>query len=154
MSERLKTYAALVLEQGGVWDKESPLHLTLCQPALMTHGRLQEFITLLKKNLHEFGEVTIVGAGEAMFGPRNDIPVRQIGRTAELLALHEIVLAATQEVLPQFTLDFPKYRPHVTYKATNGLHEDEQRTLREVTVLSRPEGGLWKPATTIPLQDD
>jgi len=154
MSELYKTYAALVLEPGGVWHGESPLHVTLGQPTAMSATRLAEFITLLRVDLHDFGPVSVTGTEEDWFGPTCEDRVRRVAHTAELLYLHELILDAQRELDADLVVMYPDFNPHATSKTHLALREHQRLESREVGILQKPDDTTWRKVATIPLCEE
>lgn len=155
VAERLTTYATLLLEDGSHWIGESPLHVALGRPAELDGDQLRQLINLLKVDLRDFGAVELNARDDIYLGSYRETRARLVGRSAELLYLHELVLAAQQEVEPLSMYDQPQFLPHIAYTSSGrGLNAHARRMVDAVTLLQRPDRSSWKRVSTIDLTSD
>ncbi len=137
MAEKLTIISSFEQHQKGEVFEQFPLHITLL-PWFDVPYR-QSLLHSVQNFATRQSPQRVEAAGEAMFGPNEDIRVRLLGRVGSLHAMHEELLEIVSrqhgEILTPEFVD-KKYVPHVTYQGDYGLEEGEVRTIDRLQVVS------------------
>lgn len=117
-----------------------PLHMSYFPPIetafkLYLANRMREYINPMEPFMVEVGD-------DALFGPNNDLPVKRMVETKELIAVHRALVAILQ-YLPHSAEFRTPLRPHVTSKP-NGLQLNTGDTI-EVGGFSIVETSQFSP---------
>lgn len=132
--------------QSGQW----PHHVTLFPPLLSAYDPV--FGEKLRNELNPHAPFEVVTAGEALFGPEQDIPVRLIRPSLSLQGVHYLIERALGEILHDKTYRQP-YRPHVTVKNYDELPEGASITIAGLSVVEKTEG-QWTVVDKIGLRGE
>lgn len=148
MSELLITSSIDPIKEGQVFEGVPlPRHVTIWQYFTLRDDYTEEFTVEAGKAIEGFSPYEIMGTGEALFGPREDTPVRKIveyGRGMTLLALHSTLGSVInryegQVRNPEWT--YQGYTPHVTYVDGKTFDATEYARLDTVELIEKQPTG-------------
>ncbi len=143
MSELLITSSLDPVNEGDVFPKGLPRHVTIWQYFQLPDFRREAFIEEVGKAIEGFSPLEILGTDYAEFGPNNDVPVRRVralGSGATLVALHavlgEVIQRNDGEIRnPEWA--FENFNPHTTYVNGRALEEAEYAKLSTVELVEQ-----------------
>lgn len=141
-----------VVERGeefpaGKW----PQHVTLFPPL---QGEYQpEFGQSLRKELNQHYPFIVRTAGEAHFGPNQDIPVRLLEPSLSLQGVHYLIERAIGEVFHDETYRHP-YNPHVSVGDFTELPRGASIFIAGLSLVEKRAGGLWKVVDKVGLKGE
>jgi 2'-5' RNA ligase len=102
-------------------DSQWPLHVTLIRP-FVSLAKEEELIATLTKALEETKSFSLVGISEEMFGPESNIPVVELERTPQAIALNASLKSAFDSSMDKSVPDmYTEFRPHVTSQVGGGI---------------------------------
>jgi hypothetical protein len=141
MSEFLVTCHADPIEKGQQFLHGLPLHLTIQQYFKM-QNRIPEFVETLKELAANTRQLYVIGAEEAMLGPKNDVPVRRVRDLGggALVSFH----LQTWDLLQRFgaILQNPEwakngYNPHMALVKNVDFGAGDEKLLKTVELIER-----------------
>ncbi|MGH7218438.1 MAG: hypothetical protein ACREGE_03310 [Candidatus Microsaccharimonas sp.] len=141
MSELLITSSLDPINEGDVFPKGLPRHVTIWQYFKLPDFRREAFAEQVGSAVQGFSPLEILGIDNAEFGPNNDVPVRRVqtlGSGATLIALHavlgEIIQRNDGEIRnPEWA--FENFNPHITYVEGRAIQEGELARLSTVELV-------------------
>ena len=100
-----------------------PLHVTLAD-VFSIKGSPEDLTARLNEKLHHYPILQSTVIRDELFGENNDIPVRIVDRTKDLLALHYVIVTVLEECGVQFNspeFAYEGFGPHVTIQKDTQL---------------------------------
>ncbi len=126
------------LEEGAtVSRREYPLHLTVLQwfnPSGVSQESIYKSVSEVSKKSQPF-QFTV--AGEAMFGPENDVRVNLVNKSPELKNLHLSFANIVEELGAIIESDYIKdsYNPHISHTGKLQSNPGDKYILDSITIL-------------------
>ena len=130
---------------GDKFEAELPLHLTIVQWFQIERERA--FLNGLQNLATELSPVEVVGTGEALYGPNNDVPVRLVRGMGRVAHIHNRALGLIERYngeLRDSQWAGPNYSPHVSTIPGAELREGETAELRSLDLVRREAGERLK----------
>ncbi len=133
-----------------------PLHITVVPP-FETEADTAVLADALAAAAADQTELTVVAAGDDLFGRRHNIPVTLIADDERLSALRERLLAAVRPLAASpedRAFSRPEFRPHVTVKGENRVHNGDELHLTQIALVDmapRQSPGGRTVLATVPL---
>jgi len=151
MSELLITSSIDPIEEGAVFLKGLPRHVTIWQYFTLPDSRLDAFTTELGEAIEAFSPITIIGGEDDMFGPKNDTPVRRVrslGRgAASLEGLHAVTGAIIERhdgEIQNPAWAYNGFQAHMTYVDGLALDKGEEAHLKTIELIEKKEPRNYK----------
>ncbi len=143
MSELLITSSLDPIEEGQVFSKGLPRHVTIWQYFQLPDFHVDEFMTDAGTVIEGFSPLEIIGTEQDMFGEHNDTPVRRVkalGHGATIRTLHAVLGAVIEQhdgVIRSPEWAYDRYNPHITYVNGHALDEDEREILTTIELIEK-----------------
>lgn len=117
--------------------KDWPLHITVLAP-FHTDAEPAAVAAVIASVAAVQPALTVRAGHDELFGRRQNVPVTVIDEHEPLVRLHDALVAAVRPLAtsphePAFT--GPEYRPHITIKGDNRVHEGEEFTLGQIALV-------------------
>lgn len=143
MSELLITSSLDPIEEGQVFSKGLPRHVTIWQYFELPDFHRDEFIKEVGQAVEGFSPLEIIGLNEDQFGPNNDVPVRRVqalGSGATIITLHTVlgeIIQRHEGTIQNPEWAYENYNPHITYVDGQALNEGEHAKLTTVELIEK-----------------
>lgn len=143
MSELLLTSSIDQIEEGQVFSKSLPRHVTVWQYFTLPDFHIEPFIQEVGEVVEGFSPLWIRGGENANFGPDETTPVRKVialGRNATLRTLHTVlgsVIERHEGAIADPQWAYEHYNPHVTYVEGQALEEHESFKLTTLELIEK-----------------
>lgn len=142
MSELLITSSLDPINEGDVFPKGLPRHVTIWQYFQLPDFRREAFAEQIGRAVEGFSPQWIVGGeNDATFGPDNDVLVRRVhtlGHGATIRTLHAVlgeIIQRNDGVVRNPEWAFENFNPHITYVDGQALQENELAKLSTVELV-------------------
>jgi len=130
---------------------ELPLHITTFPPVEMPYDR--SFTEGMRGYLNRCRPFMVTVEGDGMFGPAEDVPVKKLKNSLELLGMHLVHIYALGELLHDKTYTQP-YDPHITVKNHEVLKDGTELKIGGFSILEKTKSGLYKVVDKVGLWGD
>lgn len=117
--------------------KEWPLHITVLPP-FHTDAELAAIAAAIASVRVPDAPLMVTAGREEMFGRRENIPVTLIDDNEALARLHRDLIDAVRPLaaIPdESAFTGARFRPHVTIKGQNQVHEGERLTMTQIALV-------------------
>jgi 2'-5' RNA ligase len=114
-----------------------PLHITVVPP-FATEAPVPELEAALATAIGDAPAIAVRAVGDDLFGRRHTIPVTLIDDNERLTALQRRLVAAMRgfaSTPDDRAFSGPEFRPHVTVKGENRVHNGDDLLLRQVALV-------------------
>lgn len=120
-----------------------PLHITLIRP-FDSYASEAELVAELTGALRYTKIFSLTGVSEELFGPELNIPVLELERTTDIVALNILLKRRFTNLANPSTPDiFTEYRPHVTHQAEGKISVGDTITVSSVSLVKYTPGLLY-----------
>jgi len=143
MSELLITSSLDSIEEGQVFSKNLPRHVTIWQYFELPDLYIDTFIADASDAITGFPPLQIEGSDYAELGPEHNVPVRRVralGSGATLITLHTVlgtIIERYEGTVKNPEWAYQGYNPHITYVDGRALGEGERAVLRTVELIEK-----------------
>lgn len=117
-----------------------PLHVTVLAPFHSDRSK-EELISALTSVSSQNNPIVSVGESQEMFGPKEDIPVIELGNTPELQSLHEQIEDKFSSLVQANAQQHYSFRPHVTNQKSGKIFVGEEVIIDSVSLVEMREDG-------------
>ncbi|MGV9002062.1 MAG: 2'-5' RNA ligase family protein [Candidatus Saccharimonadaceae bacterium] len=131
----------------GLW----PQHVTLFPPLQQRYD--PEFGVRLRSELHRHYPFIVRTAGEALFGPEEDIRVRLLEPSLSLQGVHYLIEKAIGDITHDETFRSP-YNPHVRVEESQDLPRGASIFIAGLSIVEKRGSGLWTVVDKIGLKGE
>lgn len=139
-----------VVEDGQEFEPgQWPQHVTLFPP--MEQAYDPEFGSRLRAQLNQHHPFIVRTAGEELFGPEKNIPVRLLEPSLSLQGVHYLIERAIGEIMHDKTYRSP-YNPHVTVEKFDDLPRGVSIFIAGLSIVEKRQGGVWKVVDKVGLR--
>lgn len=142
MGEHIRSIVLLDLDAGAWKDGETPLHVTVTPPFLLSKRDIPFFADELNVALRQVEPFKVVGLDTELRGPNHDRLVRRLGGEG-LYRLHHVamdVAANYDDAINRDEAD-ENYHPHARYIDGRGVDKGQRMRIDEVIFAT--EKPVW-----------
>ena len=140
-SKFLPVFFLPVVERGSEFPPDTlPLHVTLFPPLQARYD--PQFGDELRAQLNQHDPFIVKTAGEAYYGPNEDIPTRLLQPSLSMQGVHALIELAIGHVLHDETYRRP-YRPHISLKNFSDVTPNQSIFIAGLSIVEKHSGGDW-----------
>lgn len=133
--------------RAGKW----PQHVTLFPP--MEQAYDPEFGVRLRAELNQHHPFIVRTAGDAMFGPEENIPVRLLEPSLSLQGVHYLIERAIGDIMHDKTYRSP-YNPHITVEKFEDVPKGTSIFIAGLSIVEKHQGGVWTVVDKVGLRGE
>jgi hypothetical protein len=140
-SKFLPVFFLPVVERGAEFAPDTlPLHITLFPPLRAPYDR--RFGDELRTQLNQHEPFIVKTAGEAYYGPNEDIPTRLLEPSLSMHGMHAMVELAIGTLLHDETYRRP-YRPHISVNDFSDVPRNQSIFVAGLSIVEKISGHNW-----------
>ncbi|MEO3939149.1 2'-5' RNA ligase family protein [Dermatophilaceae bacterium Soc4.6] len=120
--------------------RDWPLHVTVV-PTFFSRASVTQVATALAASCGSLPAVTAVVGADALFGPRQTVPVSEVVMDPALRAAHAVLVEGLGDIEPESPGFWGEgFRAHITHRRDHRLHPGDIVRLTQVTLVDMEPG--------------